>query len=179
MQAVWLPDISMSLLNWINRFLGMTSVTRCKKSKGDSRGQIDEISKPPLVFFLAPNVHWSSQTEKDSFFYQAWKMVSAKLYNFFFFLKFTMFNMTNCISRSSKNHSRLPDIWHYDHFVGCIKPHTLNLFCDIFNMFLVFHRVSRIDSLLVKIRHYSGISICCGCLSGEQRSSWKRRTCSH
>lgn len=62
-----------------------------------------------------------------------------------------MFNMTNSISWSSKNHSKFPDIWHYDHFLGCIKPHTLNLFCDIFNMFLVFHRVSRIDSLLVKI----------------------------
>lgn len=62
-----------------------------------------------------------------------------------------MFNMTNSINWSTKNHSRLPDIWHYDHFLGCIKPHTLNLFRDIFNMFPVFHRVSRIDSLLVKI----------------------------
>lgn len=84
-------------------------------------------------------------------------MGSAELYNFFFFLKFTMFNMTNSISWSVQNHSSLPDIWHYDHFPGCIKPHTLNLFRDIFNMFLVFHRVSRIDSLPVKIRHYSGI----------------------
>lgn len=130
-----------------------------------------------LSFPLVLSAHWSSQTENNSLFYQAQKMVSAELHNFFSFLKFTMFNMSNSVSQSPKNHSSLLDIWYYDNFLGCIKPHTLNLLRDIFNMLLVFHRVSRIDSLLVKIRHYSGILVCCGCLSREQKSSWKRRTC--
>jgi hypothetical protein len=46
------------------------------------------------------------------------------------------------------------------------------LFHDIFNMFLVFHRVSRIDSLLAKITDITLESpFCCGSLSREQQGS--------
>lgn len=55
-----------------------------------------------------------------------------------------MFDVTNYISSSLRPTQGPPDI-------RCYEPHALNLFPDIFNMFPVFPRVSRTDSLLVKI----------------------------
>lgn len=55
----------------------------------------------------------------------------------------SVFDVTNYILEPVA-HSRPPDIRRYE-------PHALNLFPDIVSMFPVFPRVSRTDSLLVKI----------------------------